>query len=227
MRIKTSSSGFTMVEMAVSLAIIGMVAAAIVAGSNVKRKLELQQVIDDVSAISRAVEEFKNTYGSLPGDMYNAEAVFGAANTDDGNGDGDLADEGPDTNTDERLLFWQHLALAGLIEGTYDGATTGVGGLMEGPMKNSVYNAATTATNITVTISRTAFGIIDLGIIKTKEAYDIDSKYDDGNWNANYITSADATNETAGDCVGSEPNYNLTNSREKPCVMAFNIYDIQ
>lgn len=213
--------GFTMVEMAVSMAIIGLIVASVLTGANVKRKLELSGLIDDISAISVAVQEFEATYGALPGDMYNAEAIFGAANTDDGNGDGDLGtSEGTDTNTNETLLFWQHLQLAGLIEGAYDGATDGVGGKMESSIPYGIYTVAADATGqMSITADKEHATI--RGLLYTKEAYDILLKYDNGSPVTGVILVDEATGATAGNCVTGGNEINLAYTTDKPCQITF------
>lgn len=220
------SRGFSIVELSVSIAVIAMIVAAVVAGSSLKHSLELSQVVTDISNISTAVKNFKASYMATPGDMYNAEDKFGAANTDDGNGDNDLGTaEGTDTNTNETLLFWQHLKLSGFIEGTYDGATNGVGGIMQGPLQYSAFTASKAAGGIlTISVSKinASGGTPGYGLFTTKEAFDYDGKYDDNNPTTGTIRASDGTGETAGDCV-SGGAYNLTNNSESPCVVSFQI----
>lgn len=63
---------------------------------------------------------FKNKYGGLPGDLKNAQQFF--SGTQNGNGNGRIEqDIVVPPNWLERFMIWQHLALAGLIPGSYDG----------------------------------------------------------------------------------------------------------
>ena len=56
----TKQKGFSLVELGVSLTIIAMVIAAVVAGSNLKDKFELNQAMEDIGNINSAVKEFKD-----------------------------------------------------------------------------------------------------------------------------------------------------------------------
>ena len=212
--------GFSIVEVAISLTIIGMLVSFVIAGQNIKDNLELSNVIDDISEIKTAVADFQSANGSYPGDMYNAEASFGVDNTDNGNGDGDLGtSEGTGTNDNETLLFWQHLALAGLISGSYDGATDGKGGRMETPMKHGLYGVvkASAASDMYITVSKASLE----GLFSTKQAYDYDLKYDDGDPEAGTVRAVDGTSDT-GNCIDTGA-YKLTNNSGTPCVMYFYI----
>lgn len=228
-------NGVTILEMAISITIIALLAASVTAGMALKDQLALNQVIEDISNFNTALQEFEETYEGLPGDLWNAEERFGEANVgnmivdglSDGNGNGDKElDTG---SPDETLLFWQHLAVAGLIDGTYDGVTDGVGGRPAGSMKNSIYRATTI--NIGTVATQGDLHIVlsklnDEGLLSTKQAFDFDTKYDDGDPETGIIRAEDGSNETAEDCVtGSSPNlnYNLSNngSDEFPCILHF------
>ncbi len=220
------SRGFSVLELTMSLTVIAMLVAAVTTGASLKHSLELSQVVDDISNITRAVSSFRSTYIYYPGDFPSAEERLGSTSTDDGNGNGFLGtSEGVDTNTNETLLFWQHLQLAGLIEGSYDGATNGIGGLMQGPLKYSVFTVTKASGGLmTITVSKigSAGGAPGYGLFTTKEAFDYDGKYDDNNPTTGTIRASDGTGETAGDCV-SGGAYNLTNTSETPCVVSFQI----
>lgn len=208
--------GFSLVEMAVVISIIGLLVGAIVAGNNIKKRLQLNQVVTDVGTINTALQEFIKAYSGYPGDLFNAEDKFGASSTNNGNGDSDL-DSG-----EEQLLFWQHLALSGLITGSYDGVTDGKAGKMEAPIKAGFYNARKTSASSPLFIRVSKAN--DAGLFTPKEAYDYDVKYDDGSPETGSIRAVDGAGETAEDCVivSTTPDtYKLTNNTESPCVIDF------
>lgn len=220
------SAGFSILEISITLTIIALIVAAVTAGKNIKDRLELNQVVDGVGNISTAVATFKATYGNLPGDIFNAEETFGQTETNCGNGNNAIESsvtgvvDGASGAVNETLLFWQHLALAGLIDGTYDGTTSGVGGLMQGPLKYSFYTVskATASGKMAITVSKSG----SVGLFTTKQGFDYDTKYDDGNPSTGNIRGIDGTGETAGDCNNAGA-YKLSNSSEAPCVMVFYI----
>lgn len=218
----SKNAAFSLLEMAITLTIISLVIAAVLTGQRMKHRQELNQIISDISNINSAVTQFKDTYGgSLPGDLLNATDVL-SSSTSNGNGDGYIVSGTPE----EPLLFWQHLQLAGLVSGTYDGVTYGSGGVMETPLKYGFYfafkNSGVQPWQNRLYMQVTKFGAV--GLFTAKEAYDFDTKYDDGNPSisstASTISSADGTGETAGSCITGGA-YNLATVTGTPCAMYF------
>jgi prepilin-type N-terminal cleavage/methylation domain-containing protein len=129
------SSGFTLIELSVVLVIIGLIASGILIGRDLIRSAEMRKVQSQFEAINSAVNTFQNKYNCLAGDCANATTFFGAdptcsvhpgyffndtpgAPTCNGDGDGRL-----DANNTyyEMTTFWQHMAYAGLLSGSYTG----------------------------------------------------------------------------------------------------------
>lgn len=126
-----SSSAFSLVELSIVLVILGLLTGGILAGQNLIRASELRSVTTEFNAYQTAVHTFRDKYFALPGDFRDATKFWGAATcpgtagtgtqTCDGNGDGVIDVPGAATQYGERFTFWQHLANAGLIEGSYTG----------------------------------------------------------------------------------------------------------
>lgn len=127
---KRHNSGFTLVEMAVVVIIIGLIVGGIMGGRVLLKNSELRGVIAEAEMYSGAVKLFKDKYLSLPGDMPNATNIWGAAHatpatcittvgvgTQTCNGDGN----GAINATNEVYRAWQQLRNAGLIEGDFNG----------------------------------------------------------------------------------------------------------
>lgn len=228
------SAGFSLLELSISIAIVALLVTAVIAGQSIRHRLELNRLIDDVGILNHAAKEFKNAYGGVAGDMYNAESLFGqenignkvADNAEDGNGNGNARLEGDlsSPTRNEKLLFWQHLAAAGLITGEYDGQTIGSGGLYTSPFKDVFYEPSTDGNDhnrLYFTVSRLSNGILGNGTFTTQEAFDYDTKYDDGNPITGTIQGLDGSDQTAGACVTNSNNYNLANSEKNLCQVRF------
>ena len=131
--------GFTLIELAIVLVIIGLLAGGVLVGQSMMRSAELRSVVTDHGKFVSAIKSFKDQYFALPGDMPNATQFWGASAagaacattaavgtaTCDGNADGKVIGGLPAT-TNEAFRFWQHLANAGLIEGRFTGIKAGV-----------------------------------------------------------------------------------------------------
>ena len=132
--------GFSLVELSIVLVILGLLTGGILAGQSLIRAAELRGVSSDSSRYMAAINTFRDKYFAYPGDMTNATKFWTnvAGNASDnfttscsttsssgqatcnGNGDGAIGD-----GTYEMFRFWQHLANAGLIEGSYTGINGG------------------------------------------------------------------------------------------------------
>lgn len=120
--------GFSLVELSIVLVILGLLTGGILAGQSLIRAAELRSVSTGIQKYQSAVHAFRDKYFALPGDMTNAQKFWGAgsscpANTSggtcNGNGDGWVGCS-PDYTGCEMTYVSQHLALAGLVEGSYN-----------------------------------------------------------------------------------------------------------
>jgi len=127
-------SGFSLVELSIVLVILGLLTGGVLTGQNLIRAAELRSVTTEFNNYQTAVMTFRDKYFAVPGDMNNATDFWDVLSTGvcpsgsgsgtetcSGNGDG-IVDEAPGNDRfGERYSFWQHLANAGLIEGSYTG----------------------------------------------------------------------------------------------------------
>lgn len=214
---RPAQSGFSLVELSIVLVILGLLTGGILAGQSLIRAAALRSVSTEYNRYATAVSTFRDKYFALPGDMSNATKFWGTATcpgtsaqgsstlTCDGNGDGRVwmnAINNPTLN--EVFRFWQHLANAGLIEGTYDGVTGDPGGYFAGgsptnmprsKLSNAIWFAE--SENNQGGGSNPLFFAYDLhlafifagyaagswpsgAILKPEEAWNIDTKMDDG-----------------------------------------------
>ncbi len=66
-------AGVTIIELSISVAIIGLLLALISGGVYLFHAAELRRTISQFNALHNAITEFKAKYNSLPGDLPNAE----------------------------------------------------------------------------------------------------------------------------------------------------------
>ncbi len=111
--------GFTLVEIAIVLVIIGLLLGGILKGQEMITNAKVRNLADQGSAIKAAFFGFQDRYRAIPGDFASASTtipgVTGGAGGGNGNGNGRV-----DTNN-ERGLFWLHLAASGFLTGSFDG----------------------------------------------------------------------------------------------------------
>jgi prepilin-type N-terminal cleavage/methylation domain-containing protein len=132
----TGQSGFTLVEIAIVLVIVGLLLGGILKGQEMIVQAKIKNVINDFNGVTAAVNSYQDRYRALAGDDLNAAARW-TGQTNSGNGDGMWTCSGgatggyktvlaaQATNADECNLFWQHLRLGGFIQGQSAGAQGG------------------------------------------------------------------------------------------------------
>lgn len=132
--------GFSLVELSIVLVILGLLTGGVLGGRSLIRAAELRAISTEFGEWQVAVNSFKQRFGQYPGDFSQATRFWGASGncssssgpalvgvTCNGNGDGTIAPHADYDWHKEYYLFWHHLSLAGLIQGTYTGRqTTGV-----------------------------------------------------------------------------------------------------
>jgi prepilin-type N-terminal cleavage/methylation domain-containing protein len=115
------TQGFTLVEIAIVLVIIGLLLGGILKGQEMITQAKIKNVIADFSGISAAYHGYQDRYRAIPGDDPNAGGASGrwgaAATSGDGNGQVGGA-YNTTTATLESRLWWDHLRRAGFVSGS-------------------------------------------------------------------------------------------------------------
>ncbi len=142
--ISRNQGAFTLIEIAVVLVVIGLIAAGILTGRSMIRSSELQKVATNFLKFRDATKQFHDKYKYFPGDMPRAGAFWDLADncggggdpadpvkaTCNGNGDGFVGGPVGDpleigAEYEEALYFWQHLTNGNFLEGAYSGHAEG------------------------------------------------------------------------------------------------------
>lgn len=125
-------SAFSLVELAIVILVLGILALAVAGGNSLVKQAKIRKVVNEVNTLVSSYRTFESTYDAIAGDMIDAYDFFGtdcSTASGDCNGDGDTTIEGvAGASTDaalnddaEYMRFFQHLKLATLLEGNYVG----------------------------------------------------------------------------------------------------------
>ncbi len=256
--------GFSLVELSIVLVILGLLTGGILAGQSLVRAAELRAITSEQQRYTAAMQTFRDKYMAIPGDMREATRFWnrqvaashcvsnhglsaaGTPGACDGNGNGVLSFPANASESGESFQFWRQLALAGLIEGSYDGLA-GSGSYAHGRIGITVpasklsnagwgifYNGPVAADSGNVyagsygniftfgTASSTAYPYG--AAIKPEEAWNIDTKMDDGRPAFGNIISWRATGTYTPNCAdnaaGASAQYNVTNTTNA-CALLF------
>jgi len=242
--------GFSLVELSIVLVLLGLLTGGILAGQSLIRASELRGVVGEYQRYQSAIQTFRDTYTAAPGDMKNATAYWGrtstavscvtnssaavaAPGTCDGNGDESLNNISSGASTSqESFQLWNHLALAGLIEGSYSGFV-GSGSTVEGIIGTNIpgsriTNGAWFAWNWLANGGSASlfyqganyYNGLAIGgsnrptwpsaaLFKPEEAWNIDTKLDDGKPGAGRIIAMYWDNSSGTGCGDGTTNTNL------------------
>lgn len=121
---KAQHQGFTLVELAVVLLIIGLLMGGMLKGQSLLESARVKNLAQDFRSLPALVHAYQDRYRAFPGDDHRASLhLCGAtACTTPGNGDGTLDGSWDDDGNSETFYFWQHVRLAGLATGSSDPA---------------------------------------------------------------------------------------------------------
>jgi prepilin-type N-terminal cleavage/methylation domain-containing protein len=211
---KQNEKGFTLVELSIVIVIIGLIVAAVTAGQSLARQAKVKGVLTGVDQIKTAITAFKLEYGSLPGDLSNAQTFWAAAAN--GNGNGKIE------SGQESFGVFEQIALAGMYPGTYDGVNTSppvtgqnvpaspVGGgtsfvIWRHSGGNAIYGRTAHSINLTIGSWYAA--------VTASEAYALDVKTDDGLASKGMIFSARGLDVVGADqCTMGTTAYNAASA---------------
>jgi len=171
-------TGFTLVEIAIVLVIIGLLLGGVLKGQELINQAKIKNVANDFNGLAAAIYSYQDRYKRLPGDDPGQVrwSVAGAQLTVAADqGDGDSQVEGTyssNTDTDESRKFWLNLRLSGFISGETNTLANGsaqpnnaAGGILGAQQGGLGLNGL----------------IICSGSLPAKIAQAIDSQFDDGN----------------------------------------------
>lgn len=236
--------GFTLIELAIVIVIIGVLSSVIVGAQNMIENSKKTTIITELTTFKSAYEQFEDKYYSVPGDMSDAEDVWGSGNTDNGDGDGKIEDDADGNATvnraseQEDMLAWQHLGFSDLIKGRYNGnlsASTKAEideDIPSGPHDGSGYTFDDRNTMTSSNLNSIAYGAYrtlhyyDNAVLAPQEAFSIDKKVDDMNPSEGQLITTNGNGGTTADCttVGSagdqDDTYSLSN-KDKDCYIIY------
>lgn len=113
-------SGFTLIEIAIVLVIIGLLLGGVMKGQTMVQNAKIKRMATDTQSVQSAINSYVDSYWQLPGDDSGAGTRFTVA-AGAGNADGVIAGlfepAVADLDDAETARVWNHLRCAELVKG--------------------------------------------------------------------------------------------------------------
>lgn len=203
---KRNQAGFTLIEIAIVLVIIGLLLGGVLKGQELINSAKVKNLSADFKNTPVFIYGYQDKFKALPGDDANVatHVTGGTACTPaaaglcaPGNGIIDGAWNAT-AITSESFVFWQHVRLAGLAPGPTD--TTSADYLPKNTVGGKI--GVTNAANTAITGVKGSY-IICSDSIAGKFAKQMDTTLDDGNTAAGSLQVTTAGTATGGTAVAT------------------------
>lgn len=210
MLISNHHRGFSLIEIAIAVVVIGIITGFVFKGTGLIQTTKLRATIAQVDAIKAATQMFSDKYGGLPGTLQNASELF-SEKIGNGRGCEDFS------TIESAKLFFSHLNASGIIAlEMKDGfAVARVGGIFTVssniPEHPGIWLVLCESTEDNQTFP---------AVLTAEDGHFIDKNFDTGDPTMGDVIAIKGKNAT-DDCVSSG-KYNLK-SKSKNCVLLFRI----
>ena len=172
MNTRHSQSGFSLLELAIAITILAILAGGALKGRELINTANVQATATDLANLETAITAFRSRYSALPGDFGGAaNAGLNAAGGANGNNNGQI------DNT-EISVAYSHLQQAGFISGNYVVPNPAVANCAAASCQESALGGFYVLSNAA------ANGPITIGIAQNASGRllaELDRKMDDGN----------------------------------------------
>lgn len=196
--------GFSLIELSIVLLIIGIIAGAVMKGTDLIEAARIRSILNDLNKYSVAFMLYQETNQALPGDDSKAQDRFGQDVT---NGDGDGKITGNDI-----AKAWQHLGKAGHINVTSPPSSK-LGGKYY-----FVSNPLNGFSGTWLILSEESGGQNLYPLLTPQQAQAIKQKIEEGPANEGSLRVTEGTGAQAGSCINVNGILNLQ-TKDKVCIL--------
>ncbi len=238
---QTLKAGFSLLELAIVLVVIGLLALLVLSGTNFIESAKLQNSVKQIQAIDAGINLFQSRFNGIPGDLRKAiamgivkDGITPPATDGDGDGRIETASQNasgtliaPDAFTYETALVFEQLTASGIINGDYEHPTGSdvnagvhVPGIMNGDVPLFVLYAPDIGGNMMFIGSGTGVGATTnisslfngTNGLTPSQALELDAKLDDGDPSSGLFRVVNSSTPFDGTAPATGPNECLVDS---------------
>lgn len=221
-----SQAGFSLIELAVVLIIMGLLIGGILKGRDLIESARLKRVMSQLNEFRMATNTFLDKFDALPGDFNKASSQI-KEGLRDGNNNGTIEGAGLAVGS-EALAFWSHLAGAGFIGSPGPEGEKNVGEFGKGAPESSIGGGFTVENNPNG-LSGLWFilgqknGDHGTGSLLTPaQAMSIDKKVDNGYPTSGKVRAMNGSDIQGQRCLTEGGTYNVA-VNEPVCILFFQL----
>ena len=211
-----NQKGFSLTELSVVIIIMALIIASVMTGSSLMERAKIRGVIAEVTNHKLAVNSFNAKFDYYPGD-FNESSEYWSGSID-GNGDGNI--EFVSGGVYEGYLAWQNLAYAKMTNNPFVGTRTdgiaqvGIdipesrtgGGYFFEYESHGFSGRNNLVLGLPLNIGASDTNLTVNGILTPDQAFEVDSKMDDGSPISGNVRGQDGENSTAESCINLNPD---------------------
>lgn len=214
-----SQRGFSLTEMSVVMVIIAFIIAGVLKGDSLIKAARLRAVISEVGKYRVAVNSFNAKYSAYPGDFDEGAEYWTGSSSGDGNSKIEFLNTAG-VPVYEGYMAWQHLAYTNMVDTPFLGTRTTGTAILSADIPKSKTDGGyffeygsygLNDSNVLVLGTPVNIGVSDTdlrvdGNLTPAQAFEIDTKSDDGSPISGSVRGADGDSSAAEDCVKVNPD---------------------
>lgn len=229
-----SRSGFSLVEIAIALTVIAILAAAISKGQDIIENARLTKLIGEIDQVKTSVKNFTIAYEAMPGDYIKATSVFGSSvENGDANGVIDYQNISSVYEHSNAILHMQRAEMLPDQGGTTanHGANYQLTSFSEASLRLFYLLAASGNAHANYDYFGDPAHLFQIGtstntngaLLVPNQAKKVDLKIDDGLPKSGYMTFRNIDDSTDADCTGESTEY-LASASEPACNIVLRLF---
>lgn len=190
---KKQQAGFTLIELAIVLVIIGLLLGGVLKGQELINSAKVKNMARDFQNIQVYMYGYQDRFKVLPGDDHHADTHVGGTNPANGTQNGVIEGSwNTNANGDETCAIWEHIRLASLAPGSTTISCAANNTYQPRNADGGLIGLQSVSTGIPELTGLTGAYVVCSNAILGRYAAQLDTTLDDGVGNTGVVRVAEA-----------------------------------